>query len=107
MKNPGAAIVYFDLLKAGVSEHRRVTIFRFVSGVNMDKSGSGIFYLGEDDFGIYDYPLAEEWLREECLYSHDYVRIGCGDFHYVKFHNAKGAVDFKLRWSRELDMLWK
>jgi hypothetical protein len=78
-----------------------VRVDDFIFSVNMDTSGSGIEYLGHDDFGIYDYPAAEEWARE-CSWEADIHYLGDGSFHYVVFKDTKGAVDFKLRWGREV-----
>lgn len=73
----------------------------FVLSVDMQTSGSTARYLGHDSFGIYDYPPAERWLRDECIWPHTTERLGDGSFHFVTFQDPRGAVEFKLRWGRE------
>ena len=73
----------------------------FILEVNMDESGSGIDYLGDNSFGIYDYPSAEEWLWDSS-WKHKAYRLGDGTFHYVVFEDPQGSVEFKLRWGRQV-----
>lgn len=101
--NPSRIQILFECVIAGVPEYARDAILDFTSRVDMNRSGSGILHLGANDFGIYDFPLAEAWLREDCQWDHEILRLGDGSFHFVSFRETQGAVEFKLRWAREVE----
>lgn len=76
-------------------------MIKFIEGVDMRQSGSGIEYLGHNAFGIYDYPAAEQW-TQETSWPNTLYRLGDGTFHTVEFKEHQAAVEFKLRWGRQV-----
>jgi hypothetical protein len=74
----------------------------FILSVDVRKSGSGVEYLGHNAFGIYDYPLAEQWLREQNHWTTDQYRLGDGTYQVVSFQDPRGSVEFKLMWGRKV-----
>lgn len=102
MSKPSRSEILHSAIQAGIPTEAAWAIDDFVVRVDMDLSGSGISHLGENDFAIYDYPPAEDWLRRDCVWPHHLVRLGDGTFHFVTFEQTKGAVEFKLRWGLEV-----
>lgn len=93
----------YQLAAAGFDEGGCVFIMDMIEKIDQRTSGSGIKYLGDDVFLIYDYPMAEEWLIKDCIWQHTLTRLGDGTFHLVCFVEPKASVEFKLRWGRELE----
>lgn len=101
MKGDSVTNTKMEAMMAAAQKCLPATIGDFILEVNLDASGSGIEYLGRNDFAIYDYPGAEEWLKE-CHWITEIHRLGDGTFHYVVFDDPQGAVEFKLRWGRQV-----
>lgn len=100
MKGDSVTNTKVGALTDAADKNLPVALDAFVLDVIMGESGSGIEYLGNNDFGIYDYPSAEEWIQTSS-WPHSVYRLGDGTFHYVVFNDPQGAVEFKLRWGRQ------
>lgn len=90
-----------DCYVENIPDHLIEPMIEFIESVDMRQSGSGIEYLGHNAFGIYDYPLAEQWIKATS-WSNMLYRLGDGRYHSVVFEDSQAAVEFKLRWGRQV-----
>lgn len=91
--------IVIQLANTGRDEETCVNYLGYLLSIDFRTANSQAKQFDDLTYIVYDYPLAEEWLREQDDHSCKITVLGdTGYFWLVEFTDKPNSMHFKLRW---------